>query len=148
MTNSTLDTTGETPPRRSRAGTRELGPSDSSDSGSDLVGPGGSASDIGIAGPLDTRSHLAAPRSAGADVGDANLDSDSDRNGTGERAAAGRDTSVESGADIAPDRIIELGKADQEASLDGFELTEPEQDETEADDPDAVRSGLSDPNLW
>lgn len=43
---------------------------------------------------------------AGRDVGDANLDSDSDSSGTGERATAGRDTDVEAGSDIAPDRFI------------------------------------------
>ncbi len=43
---------------------------------------------------------------AGRDVGDANLDSDSDAGGTGERASAGRDTEVEAGSDIAPDRLI------------------------------------------
>jgi len=59
-------------------GTRALGPSDSSDSGSDTAGP---------------------------DVGDSNLDSDSDRNGTGERAAAARDPADESGSDIDADRI-------------------------------------------
>ncbi len=70
-------------------GTRALGPSDSSDSGSDVAG--------GAPG-----------ESAGADVGDVNLDSDSDRNGTGERAAAGPDEEVGDGADIDTDRIDTL----------------------------------------
>jgi len=63
-------------------GTRALGPSDSSDSGSDVSGP--------IAGPR---------------IGDADLDSDSDRFGTGERAAAGDDDIDAEGADIDADRI-------------------------------------------
>jgi len=63
-------------------GTRALGPSDSSDSGSDLVG-----------------------NNAGRDVGDADLDSDSDRQGTGERSAAGREPEAEDGADIDVDHI-------------------------------------------
>jgi hypothetical protein len=41
---------------------------------------------------------------AGPDVGDAELDGDSDAEGTGERAAAGRDT-VRPNGDIAPDRV-------------------------------------------
>jgi hypothetical protein len=63
-------------------GTAALGPSDSSDSGSDVRGGG-------------AERHL----------GDAGLDSDSDRNGTGERLGATPDTEIEEGADIAPDQI-------------------------------------------
>ncbi|WP_245591421.1 hypothetical protein [Derxia gummosa] len=63
-------------------GTEALGPSDSSDSGSDVAG-------------------------AGAGLGDSNLDSDTDRNGTGERGAVGRDPMDEPGADIAPDAEID-----------------------------------------
>jgi hypothetical protein len=76
-------------------GTRALGPSDSSDSGSDLAGP-----------------------DAGAGVGDANLDSDSDRFGTGERAAAEGDDARVEGADIETDHIEsipgETGEEDDE----------------------------------
>jgi len=43
--------------------------------------------------------------SAGPDIGDANLESDSDFGGTGERAAAGRDLRVKDGNDIDTDRI-------------------------------------------
>jgi|SRR5688572_17436101 len=68
-------------------GTSALGPSDSSDSGSDLQGA------------LDT---------AGAEIGDDDLDSDSDRSGTGERAAASPDTPVRDGADIGTDHIEQI----------------------------------------
>ena len=69
MADSTLDPDDAVPPKAPKGhGTKDLGPSDSSDSGSD-VSVGG----------------------AGAGLGDRNLDSDSDRNGTGERAAAGLD---------------------------------------------------------
>ena len=61
--------------------TRALGPSDSSDTGSDVTG-------------------------AGREVGDADLDSDSDRFGTGEREAAGREPAKPDGSDIAPDHIV------------------------------------------
>jgi hypothetical protein len=96
MARSTLNTTGESgTSTRKGHGTRALGPSDSSDSGSDVVGGPGLNRDDGL--PLvrgttsdpdiDTRG-----ATAGADLGDADLDSDSDRYGTGERAAAGRDS--------------------------------------------------------
>jgi len=55
---------------------RSLGPSDSSDSGADMVGTGGA------------------------------LDSTSDRNGTGERASVSRETDGETHADVAADRIV------------------------------------------
>jgi hypothetical protein len=93
MASSPLDPAANVTARPDRVlgrghGTRDLGPSDSSDSGSDLVG-------------------------AGADVGDADLDSDSDRAGTGERAAAGRDDVVD-GADIAPDHLEVIDEEDED----------------------------------
>lgn len=76
-------------------GTRDLGPSDSSDSGSDLVG-------------------------ASAEVGDLELDSDSDRAGTGERRGAGPAEEVPEASDIAPDRVerIEGDKEEEEGDED------------------------------
>lgn len=98
MPDSTLDLSRPTPPVIGKGhGTAALGPSDSSDSGSDIHGPGLFEGDA--TGALD-------PAGAGRDVGDANLDSDTDAGGTGERASAGRDTEVEAGSDIAPDRLI------------------------------------------
>ena len=108
MPDSTLDLELSTPPVTHKGhGTRALGPSDTSDSGSDLQGPGIYESDSDVLG-LDTGTHEDAAHGIGAgrDVGDANLDSDSDAGGTGERASAGRDTDVEAGSDIAPDRLI------------------------------------------
>ncbi len=108
MPDSTLDLELSTPPVTDKGhGTRALGPSDTSDSGSDLQGPGIYEPDAYVIG-LDTGTNEDAVHSAGAgrDVGDANLDSDSDAGGTGERASAGRDTDVEAGSDIAPDRLI------------------------------------------
>lgn len=85
-----------------------LGPSDSSDSGSDVVGASGLAGeemlDLGSGTTSDMEASTAGG-TAGPDVGDANLDSDSDSGGTGERAAAGRDTVVRDGADIDVDHI-------------------------------------------
>ena len=110
--NSTLDPDNfPDPPDRSLGsghGTRALGPSDSSDSGSDLIGAAGLAGedilDLGSGTTSDLEASTAGG-TAGPDVGDADLDSDSDSGGTGERAAAGRDSVVRDGADIDVDRI-------------------------------------------
>jgi hypothetical protein len=91
------------PDRRVLAGhgTSALGPSDSSDSGSDV-------------------------QHAARELGDALLDSDSDRFGTGERAGATPDTEIEAGSDIAPDRIEEppLGETDADDDEDNDEVGE------------------------
>src|SRR4029079_11784595 len=96
MARSTLNTTGESDPSvRKGHGTRALGPSDSTDSGSDIVGGPGLNRDDGLPLQRGTTSDPdvdAAGANAGADIGDADLDSDSDRYGTGERGAAGRDS--------------------------------------------------------
>jgi hypothetical protein len=108
MPDSTLDLALSTPPVTDKGhGTRALGPSDTSDSGSDLQGPGICENEAEVLG-LDsgTNEDGAHGTGAGRDVGDANLDSDSDAGGTGERASAGRDIDVEAGSDIAPDRLI------------------------------------------
>ena len=90
-------------------GTGALGPSDTSDSGSDVVGGSGLAQqdelDLGSGTTSDLDSGTARG-TAGPDLGDANLDSDTDSSGTGERAAAGRDTTAEDGSDIGVDHII------------------------------------------
>lgn len=93
-------------------GTESLGPSDSSDTGSDLRGAPGLAGEVDGFGldhshTSDTEESLA-DMTAGPDVGDANLDSDSDRAGTGERAAAGRDAASEAGSDIDTDRVLPM----------------------------------------
>ena len=107
MADSTLDDTPrETPPETGKGhGTAALGPSGTSDSGSDMQGPG-LAEDAGLDLDTGTTSDLELSRGAGHDIGDANLDSDSDEVGTGESATAGRDDDVGEARDIAPDRII------------------------------------------
>jgi hypothetical protein len=96
MAQSTLNQTGEGKPGLGKGhGTGALGPSDSSDSGSDIAGNRGLNHDDGLPFERGTTSDPDEdPRgaTAGPDIGDADLDSDSDRNGTGERAAAGRDS--------------------------------------------------------
>jgi len=103
-------------------GTESLGPSDSSDSGSDLKGAPGLAQQVdgfGIDhGPVTDVEESFAGNTAGPDVGDANLDSDSDRGGTGERASSGRDTVVPDGIDIDTDRIEAVPDLEQIPDLD------------------------------
>jgi len=97
-------------------GTGALGPSDTSDSGSDVQGGIGLAddaalddADLGLGKGLNDDPEMStAGGTAGPDLGDADLDSDSDSNGTGERAAAGRDTATPDGADIGFDHIETL----------------------------------------
>jgi hypothetical protein len=107
-------------------GVDSLGPSDISDTGSDVVGGPGFAGNLDEDQRIDldtgTTSDLEASHAgntAGPDIGDANIDSDSDYGGTGERAAAGRDTVARDGADIDTDHIelmpdVPLSEADTE----------------------------------
>lgn len=88
-------------------GTDALGPSDLSDTGSDMQGAG-LARDVGLGmdeGTTSDPDRSTAGGTAGPDVGDANLDSDTDSGGTGERAAAGRDSVEADGDDIDIDRV-------------------------------------------
>ncbi|RQZ69193.1 chemotaxis protein [Burkholderia sp. Bp9004] len=84
--------------RRGRDG-RALGPSDSSDSGSDTAGARRYPFDVDS--PLDEHA---------LERGDAALDSDTDRAGTGERASADGDSGLEEAADIEPDRTDRLSE--------------------------------------
>lgn len=126
MATSTLDPDNIPEPDRQLGkghGTESLGPSDSSDSGSDIKGhPRWSAdTDIGLdRGTNEDSDSGRHANSAGPDIGDANIDSDSDSAGTGERASAGRDTDVEMGSDIDVDRIdyVSTGEEDEFSEYD------------------------------
>lgn len=76
--------------------TGALGPSDSSDSGSDVAGAKRHPFDVDT--ELDNHA---------LETGDSELGSDTDRAGTGERAAADGDSTLIADGDIEPDRIIE-----------------------------------------
>lgn len=91
-------------------GTDALGPSDSSDSGSDMQGAGGGGAH---------RPGGITP--TGRAIGDADLDSDSDAQGTGERAMAGRDSEVADDHDIGVDRVIGADEAGLGGGLDQAE---------------------------
>lgn len=100
MANSPLvpgSTSGQNDRRLHRGhGTESLGPSDSSDSGSDVHGFG-----------------------AERRIGDAGLDSDTDRSGTGERVGATPDMEFEGGSDIAPDEVQEIPEVDESGEKSG-----------------------------
>ena len=122
MADSTLDpdylTSGSDRSLGRGHGTGALGPSDTSDTGSDLQGTGLS-DDIGLdmdEGTTSDPERSTAGGSAGPDVGDANLDSDTDSGGTGERAAAGRDSVEADGEDIDTDQIQDVEAIDPEDS--------------------------------
>ena len=141
---STLNRTGESRPDVLKGhGTRELGPSDSTDSGSDVAGGPG----LRDLEPLDLeRGGTSEPdqggSTAGPDIGDSDLDSDSDAAGTGENIAAGRDP-VRLHRDVMPDRIVDnLPDLDAEEPDDAMpdriieDLSDPD-----AEQPDEDRSG-------
>lgn len=119
MNASTLDLTGEEAPVTTLGhGTGALGPSDSSDSGSDVVG--GPGMDEGLSDEQARRMPLKTRGTAGRDLGDGHLDADSDRAGTGERGSSG----------------VETATATDEATTihPGIESAEDEFDDPEADD--------------
>ena len=134
MTRSTLNRTGEQKPETDKGhGTEALGPSNSSDSGSDIQGGPGLRPESETGRDIDEGS-LPADRgpwtTAGPDVGDPELDGDSDAEGTGERAAAGRDT-TRANRDIAPDRVESESGELLETLADADELPLDDSDEPE-----------------
>lgn len=102
---STLDPDSFSSAGSSEAPGREtgaLGPSDSSDSGSDIAGAKRHEFD------KDTELDQHA-----LETGDAELASDTDRAGTGERSSADGDSTLIDDADIEPDRIDHPGAPEQ-----------------------------------
>jgi hypothetical protein len=102
-------------------GTGALGPSDTSDSGSDVQGGSGLAQqvDSGLdSGANDDLEQSTAGGTAGPDLGDADLDSDTDSGGTGERATGGRDAVLADGNDIGVDHIETIGLSDDDLDMD------------------------------
>jgi hypothetical protein len=98
MANSTLDGTDQTAPQSGKGhNTGALGPSDSSDSGSDVQNERRHVFDIDS--ELDEHA-----LEQGADE----LGSDTDRAGTGERAAADGDAKLKPGGDILPDEVDDV----------------------------------------
>lgn len=104
--------------------TRSLGPSDSSDTGSDLAGPGLIDDDmlnLDRGTNEDSEAGRSGTADAGASVGDLGLDDTTDASGTGERLTAGKEPDVRVGGDIAPDRIVGADEAGLGGGLDQAE---------------------------
>jgi hypothetical protein len=100
-----------------------------------MQGGHGSVDDEGLG--LDTGTNEDASRaggSAGPDIGDAALDSDSDSGGSGERGSAGRESLQRENNDIYPDHI---------ETLDGSEG----QDESPADIAREVDEGTNETDI-
>lgn len=76
--------------------TGALGPSDSSDSGSDVAGA--KRHEFDVETELDNHA---------LETGDAELGSDTDRSGTGERASADGDSTLEVDHDIDVDHVVD-----------------------------------------
>ncbi|WP_089160744.1 chemotaxis protein [Caballeronia sordidicola] len=98
-------------------GTGALGPSDSSDSGSDVQGEKRYPGDI-----EDELDAHAVGQSA------AELNSDTDRYGAGEAASADGDNNLEPDSDILPDGV------DEEVRAIDDEIADPASDETASDE--------------
>jgi hypothetical protein len=130
MAGSTLDP-DNIPARRGRKtvkGTdvKSLGPSDTSDSGQDLAGPGvvgageetlpvdrGTNDDVegGTVGKIE----------AGADIGDREMDDTSDKDGTGEHLSAGVEPRIRANQDRDFDRVVDANEAGLGGGLDQAE---------------------------
>lgn len=128
MPRSTLDP-DTLPTRRTRQGgtghdTKALGPSDSSDSGSDMAGPGLIEDDQDFLDRGTNDDLEPGPRNsadAGASIGDDGMDSNSDRYGTGEARTAGKEPRARSYADVDADRIVGADEAGLGEGLDQAE---------------------------
>jgi hypothetical protein len=117
---------GTAAPRRPRGtGADLLGPSDSSDSGSDVQG------ERTLATEADDGGTGAVP---------AELDSDTDARGTGERAAA-VGTEPRDGGDILPDRVVRTSDALDDIAAD-VDVDDLALDEDEPDSSDEGDQGL------
>ena len=103
---------------------KSLGPSDSSDSGSDMAGPGivdpdALGLDRGTNQDIEGGRHDTAD--SGASVGDLGMDDNSDRFGTGEHLTAGKEPGVRPDGDRDTDRVVGAGEAGLGKGLDQAE---------------------------
>jgi hypothetical protein len=128
MARSTLDP-DNVPPARGRKNLKghdvaSLGPSDTSDSGQDMAGPG-LVDDDALHLDRGTNDDLEAGTmkriEAGAGVGDNEMDENSDASGTGEHLSAGREPRVRPNSDRGLDRVVGADEAGLGAGLDQAE---------------------------
>lgn len=100
--------------------TGALGPSDSSDTGSDMTGPGMLDDDLlnlERGTHQDSEAGKRNVANAGASVGDVALDDNSDHHGTGEHVTAGKDPQGLN-ADRDVDRVVDASEAGLGGGLD------------------------------
>jgi len=103
---------------------RSLGPSNSSDTGADMIGPGLIDDDaLGLDRGTNEDSEGGHLSTAGdsASAGQLALDDTGDREGTGDRTSAGKEPDIRMGGDIAPDRIVGPAEAGLGGGLDEAE---------------------------
>jgi hypothetical protein len=104
--------------------TKSLGPSDTSDSGSDMAGPGWTDEDalnLERGTNEDSEAGRQNVADAGASVGDLGMDDNSDRYGTGEHLTAGKEPRIRVNADRDTDRIVGADEAGLGGGLDQAE---------------------------
>ena len=103
---------------------KALGPSDSSDTGSDMAGPGLVGEDVlrlGRGTNQDSEMGQDNVADAGPSVGDLGMDDTSDRPGTGEHLTAGKEPRVRVNADRDADRVVGPVEAGLGGGLDQAE---------------------------
>jgi hypothetical protein len=104
--------------------TASLGPSDTSDSGSDMAGPGLLDEDqLGLDRGTNEDSEAGRRNvaDAGASVGDLDMNDNSDCVGTGEHLTAGKDPDIRVNADRDADRVVGAEEAGLGGGLDQAE---------------------------
>jgi len=116
MATSSITGADRAPSHASGRDVEALGPSDTSDSGSDVQG------ELDLAPPIDL------DNTSGGSV-QPGLQSDSDAAGTGERGAALLDEEAREGGDILPDQITDLAGASSDEGLTEAELNQAELEE-------------------
>jgi len=104
--------------------TDALGPSDTSDSGQDMKGPGLVDDDrlnLDRGTNEDSEAGSLHDRDAGPSVGDLGLDDNSDSRGTGEHLTAGKEPKIRESGDVAADRVVGPDEAGLGSGLDEAE---------------------------
>lgn len=128
MAGSTLDPDNipSRPRRKVAKGTdvKSLGPSDTSDSGSDMAGPGlvdADAIHLDRGTNEDMEQGTVGKIEAGAGVGDREMDDTSDAAGTGEHLTAGMEPRIRANEDRGFDRVVDAEEAGLGGGLDQAE---------------------------
>ncbi|MGQ0751724.1 MAG: hypothetical protein ACT4PS_14415 [Betaproteobacteria bacterium] len=125
--------------------TKSVGPSDSSDSGSDMAGPGMVDDDVlklDRGTNQDTEAGEYNVADTGPSVGDLEMGGNSDRVGTGERLTAGKDPKLRANADRDADRVVSENEAGLGRGLDQAEEAQRGKTDEEIDEDARNAAGL------